>query len=43
MNGKTPEKWEASRISGPLTKRELFAYLKKMGKLPPDAEYKKAS
>ncbi len=43
MNGKTPEEWEAGRISGPLTKRELFAYLKKMGKLPPTAEYKQAS
>ena len=43
MNGKTPEEWEASRISGPLTKQELFAYLKKIGKLPPDAKYKQAS
>ncbi len=40
MNGKIPEEWEASRISGPLTKRELLTYLKKMGKLPPDAKYK---
>ncbi len=43
MNGKTVEEWEAGRISGPLSKRELFVYLKKMGKLPPDAEYKQAS
>lgn len=43
MNGKTPEEWEAGRISGPLTKRELFAYLKKIGKLPASAEYKQAS
>lgn len=43
MNGKTVEEWEAGRISGPLSKRELFAYLKKMGKLPADAEYKQAS
>ncbi|GGG38763.1 hypothetical protein GCM10011378_13820 [Hymenobacter glacieicola] len=43
MNGKTSEEWEAGRISGPLTKRELFAYLKKIGKLPPNAELKQAS
>jgi hypothetical protein len=43
MNGKTAAEWEAGRISGPLSKRELFAYLKKMGKLPPDAEYQPAS
>ena len=43
MNGKTPEEWEAGRISGPLSDKELFAYLKKIGKLPPSAEFKKAS
>ena len=43
MNGKTPEEWEAGRISGPLSKREMFAYLKKIGKLPADAEYKPAA
>ncbi|MGI4887302.1 MAG: hypothetical protein ACRYFR_20280 [Janthinobacterium lividum] len=43
MTGKTAEEWAAGRISGLLSKRELFAYLKKMGKLPPDAEYKQAS
>lgn len=43
MNGKTVEEWEAGRISGPLTKQELFAYLKKIGKLPADAQYKQAS
>ncbi|WP_262490411.1 hypothetical protein [Hymenobacter lapidarius] len=43
MNGKTPEEWEAGRISGPLSDKELFAYLKKIGKLPPNAEYKQAS
>ena len=43
MNGKTPEEWEASRISGPLSKRELFTLLKKLGKLPPNAEYKPAA
>jgi hypothetical protein len=43
MNGKTDEEWIGARISGPLSKRELFAYLKKIGKLPPDAEYKPAS
>ncbi|PJJ52910.1 hypothetical protein CLV45_3567 [Hymenobacter chitinivorans DSM 11115] len=40
MNGKTDEEWVAGRISGPLSKRELFAYLKKTGKLPPDAQYR---
>ena len=43
MNGLTSEEWEAGRISGPLSKRELFAYLKKIGKLPADAEYTQAS
>ncbi|MDO7849093.1 hypothetical protein Q5H92_22210 [Hymenobacter sp. M29] len=43
MNGKTSEEWEASRISGPLSKQEMFVLLKKLGKLPADAEYKKAS
>ena len=43
MNGKTVEEWEAGRISGPLTKQELFAYLKKIGQLPADAQYKQAS
>lgn len=43
MNGKTAEEWEAGRVSGPLTKQELFAYLKKIGKLPADAQYKQAS
>ena len=43
MSGKTIEEWEAGRISGPLSKRELFAYLKKIGKLPADAQYKQAS
>ncbi len=43
MNGKTPEEWEAGRISGPLSKQEMFALLKKLGKLPADAEYKQAS
>ncbi|MBG8556385.1 hypothetical protein [Hymenobacter guriensis] len=43
MSGKTDAEWEAARISGPLSKRELFAYLKKIGKLPPDAELKQES
>jgi len=43
MNGKTVEEWESGRISGPLTKQELFDYLKKTGKLPADAQYKQAS
>ena len=43
MNGKTPEEWKAGRISDPLSDKELFAYLKKIGKLPADAEYKQAS
>lgn len=43
MNGLTPEEWEKGRISGPLSDKELFAYLKKIGKLPASAEYKKAS
>ena len=43
MNGKTAEEWEAGRISGPLSKQEMFALLKKLGKLPADAEYKQAS
>lgn len=43
MNGLTPEEWEQGRISGPLSDKELFAYLKKIGKLPPTAEYKQAS
>ena len=37
MNGKTSEEWEAGRIAGPLTDRELREYLEKHGKLPPDA------
>ncbi len=36
MNGKTPEEWAKGRISGPLTDKELAAYLKKIGKLPPN-------
>lgn len=43
MNGKTVEEWEAGRISGPLTKQEMFVLLKKLGKIPADAQYKKAS
>jgi len=36
MNGKTPEEWAKGRLSGPLTDKELAAYLKKVGKLPPN-------
>ncbi len=43
MNGRTQAEWEKGRISGPLSDKELFAYLKKIGKLPADAEYKRAS
>ena len=43
MNGKTVEEWEAGRISGPLSKQEMFVLLKKLGKLPADAKYKQAS
>lgn len=43
MNGKTAEEWEAGRISGPLSKQELFVLLKKLGKLPANAQYKQAS
>lgn len=43
MNGLTHEEWEKGRISGPLSDKELFTYLKKIGKLPASAEYKKAS
>ena len=43
MNGLTPEEWEKGRLSAPLTDKELFVYLKKVGKLPANAEYKKAS
>ncbi len=43
MNGKTPEEWEAGRLTGPLSKQEMFVLLKKLGKLPADAEYKPAA
>ncbi len=43
MNGRTQAEWKKGRISGPLSDKELFAYLKKIGKLPADAEYKRAS
>lgn len=43
MNGKTPDEWAQGRLSGPLSDRELLVYLKKIGKLPPNAELKKAS
>lgn len=43
MNGLTPEEWEKGRLSGPLNDRELLAYLKKIGKLPPNTELKQAS
>ena len=43
MNGLTHEEWEKGRIRGPLSDKELFAYLKTIGKLPASAEYKKAS
>lgn len=36
MNGKTDEEWNAGRISGPLTERELLIYLNEAGKLPPN-------
>jgi hypothetical protein len=36
MNGKTAEQWEAGRIAGLFTSRELREYLEKHGKLPPD-------
>ena len=43
MNGKTPEEWAKGRLSGPLTDKELAAYLKKVGKLPPNKEIARAA
>lgn len=35
MNGVPVEEWDRGRISGPLSKKEFLAYLRKIGKLPP--------
>jgi len=43
MTGKTAEAYESSRISGPLSKQEFLAYLRKAGQLPPDASWQLAS
>ncbi|WP_165903788.1 hypothetical protein [Hymenobacter gummosus] len=39
MTGEPVEAVEAKRISGPLSKQEFLAYLRKIGKLPPGAEW----
>lgn len=43
MNGLTDAEWNARRLSGPVSQRELKAYLRKTGQMPSGDEFKQAS
>ncbi|SHI39174.1 hypothetical protein SAMN02745146_0741 [Hymenobacter daecheongensis DSM 21074] len=43
MNGLTDAEWNSRRLSGPITKHELQAFLRKTGQLPSEDNFKQAS
>ncbi len=43
MNGLTDAEWNRRRLSGPISKQELEASLRKTGQLPSEDNFKQAS